>query len=133
MAKDFAARFRIKPGDRVRLAKRDPADTKGFPDKRKARDASLKDGAAIAKLQDRLYAERGRALLVVLQGIDTAGKDGTIAHVFKEVGPRGVMVTPFRRRSRMAERMASALTGSRPLNGSSRMSSLGSGITVEIN
>ncbi len=96
MAKDFAARFRIKPGDRVRLSKRDPADLKAFPDKKAAREKSIKDGAGIAKLQDRLYAERTRALLVVLQGIDTAGKDGTISHVFKETGARGVIVTPFR-------------------------------------
>ena len=96
MAKDFGARFRIKPGDRVRLGKRDPADLKGFPDKRAARAKSIKDGIAIAKLQDRLYAEHSRALLVILQGVDTAGKDGTIDHVFKETGPRGVMVTPFR-------------------------------------
>ena len=96
MAKDIAARFRIKPGDRVRLAKRDPADLKAFPDKAAARTRSVRDGEAIAQLQDRLYAERSRALLVILQGIDTAGKDGTIDHVFKETGPRGVIVTPFR-------------------------------------
>jgi len=96
LAKDFGARFRIKPGDRVRLAKRDPADLKAFPDKRAARERSVKDGEAINKLQDRLYAEHRRALLVVLQGTDTSGKDGTIDHVFKATGPRGVIVAPFR-------------------------------------
>ena len=94
--KDFAARFRIKPGDRVRLAKRDPADTKSFPDKAAARTRSVRDGLAINKLQDRLYAEGRRALLVVMQGADTSGKDSTISHVFKETGPRGVIVTAFR-------------------------------------
>lgn len=96
MAKNFAARFRIKPGDRVRLAKRDPADTAPFTNKNTARTTTERDSAAINKLQDRLYAEHTRALLVVLQGTDTAGKDGTIDNVFKETGPRGVIVAPFR-------------------------------------
>ena len=96
MAKDFAARFRVKPGDRVRLAKRDPSETKAFPDKAAARAKTQRDAAAISTSQDRLYAERKRALLVILQGTDTSGKDGTILHVFKEVGPRGVIVTAFR-------------------------------------
>jgi PPK2 family polyphosphate:nucleotide phosphotransferase len=96
LPKDITSRFRIKPGDRVRLAKRDPADTMAFPDKSAARRRNIQDVEAISKWQDRLYAEHSRALLVVLQGIDTAGKDGTITHVFKEVGPRGVTVTPFR-------------------------------------
>lgn len=96
LAKDFAARFRIKPGDRVRLGKRDPTDTKPFRDKNAARAATVRDSAAINKFQDRLYAEHKRALLVVFQGIDTAGKDGTIDNVFKDTGTRGVIVTPFR-------------------------------------
>jgi PPK2 family polyphosphate:nucleotide phosphotransferase len=96
MAKEFTVRFRIKPGDRVRLAKRDPADSKAFPDKKSARARSIRDGLAISDLQDRLYAERTRALLVIFQGADTSGKDSTIQHVFKETGPRGVFVKPFR-------------------------------------
>ncbi len=95
LTKDFTARFRIKPGDRVRLARRDPGDLQAFPNKEAARARTLRDAAAINKLQDRLYAERTRALLVVLQGTDTAGKDGTIDSVFKDTGPRGVIVTPF--------------------------------------
>jgi PPK2 family polyphosphate:nucleotide phosphotransferase len=99
MAKSFAARFRIEPGKAARLDHRDPANVEAFPDRKAAEEQSQKDGAAIDKLQDRLYAERKRALLVVLQGIDTAGKDGTIRHVFKETGPLGVNVTAFRRPS----------------------------------
>ena len=99
MAKDFSAQFRIKPGERVRLLKRDPADRAAFPDKKAAQKQSEEDGAVINALQDKLYAEGKRALLVVLQGVDTAGKDGTIRHVFNQTGPIGVSVTPFRRPS----------------------------------
>ncbi len=99
MAKDLEARFRIKPGERVRLGDRDPADHAAFADKKVAQKQSEQDGAAINELQDQLYAEGKRALLVVLQGIDTAGKDGTIRHVFNQTGPIGVTVTAFRRPS----------------------------------
>src|SRR5476651_343050 len=97
MSKDFSARFRVKPGERVRLADRNPADHAVFADKKATQKQSVEDGAVINDLQDRLYAEGKRALLVVLQGIDTAGKDGTIRHVFNQTGPIGVSVTAFRR------------------------------------
>jgi len=99
MAKSFAARFRVEPGKRAHLGRLDPADVEAFPDRKAAEEQSEKDGAAIDKLQDRLYAEGKRALLVVLQGIDTAGKDGTIKHVFKETGALGVVVTSFKKPS----------------------------------
>jgi PPK2 family polyphosphate:nucleotide phosphotransferase len=99
MAKEFAARFRIKTGERVKLSQRDPADRSAFPDRDKAEKQSQKDVIVINDLQDKLYAEGRRALLVVLQGIDTAGKDGTIRHVFNETGPIGVTVAPFRQPS----------------------------------
>lgn len=101
MAKDFAAAFRIKPGTKVRLAGHDPGDTShvGVADKKAAKERVEKDAAAIDALQDRLYAEGKRALLVVLQGTDTAGKDGTIRSVFNTAGPLGVTVTAFRRPS----------------------------------
>jgi PPK2 family polyphosphate:nucleotide phosphotransferase len=99
IAKDIAAQFRLKPGERVSLSKRDPADVSLFPDKKSAKAQSEKDGAMIDALQDKLFAEGTRALLVVLQGMDTSGKDGTIRHVFKEAGPIGVVVTPFRQPS----------------------------------
>lgn len=53
------------------------------------------DAAAINRLQDLLYAEGRRAVLVVFQGIDTSGKDGTTRSVFNDTGPIGVTVTPF--------------------------------------
>jgi PPK2 family polyphosphate:nucleotide phosphotransferase len=92
-----AARFRIAPGKRAHLARLDPADASAFPDREAAEARSREDSLAINAWQDRLYAEGKRALLVVLQGVDTAGKDGTIRHVFNETGPIGVTVTSFRR------------------------------------
>ena len=98
MAKSLAAQFRIEPGTRAQLARRDPADASAFPD-RKAAKSRARETAPPSTLQDRLYAERRRALLVVLQGIDTSGKDGTIRRVFNATGPLGVTVTAFGRPS----------------------------------
>src|SRR5687767_5585486 len=95
LARDLTRRFRVKPGERAALAQRDPADHAAFPDRKAAEARSKDDAAAINDLQDRLYAEGKRALLVVLQGTDTAGKDGTIRHVFNDTGPLGVTVTAF--------------------------------------
>ena len=96
MAKEIAPKFRIKPGTRVHLGKRDAADASAFPDRKAAEQRSTKDGAVINEWQDKLYSEGKRALLVVLQGVDTAGKDGTVRHVFNQTGPLGVTVTSFR-------------------------------------
>jgi PPK2 family polyphosphate:nucleotide phosphotransferase len=95
----IAARFRVAPGKRVALKKRDPGDSSLFPDKKAARAQVEDDAARIDALQDRLYAEGRRALLVILQGTDTSGKDGTVRHVFNRTGPLGVSVTAFRRPS----------------------------------
>ncbi len=99
MAKSFAAPFRVEPASKVDLDSLDPADLEAFPDRDAAESQSTKDAEAIDTLQDRLYAEGKRALLVVLQGIDTSGKDGTIKHVFHETGPLGVNVTAFKKPS----------------------------------
>lgn len=66
-----------------------------FDDKKSAKASLDEDAAVIDTLQDALYAERKHALLVVLQGIDTAGKDGTLKAVFKYTSPLGVRVHPF--------------------------------------
>jgi PPK2 family polyphosphate:nucleotide phosphotransferase len=96
---DIADAFRIAPGKRVNLAKRDPADSSLFPDKKAAKAQLGKDAARINELQDKLYAEGRRALLVILQGTDTSGKDGTVRKVFNRTGPLGVSVHGFRRPS----------------------------------
>ncbi|HXF54440.1 MAG TPA: PPK2 family polyphosphate kinase, partial [Hyphomicrobiaceae bacterium] len=99
MAHDLRARFRIEPGAHAHLGERNPADASAFPDRETAAERCAADAMAINELQDRLYAEGRRALLIVLQGVDTAGKDGTIRHVFNATGPLGVTVASFRRPS----------------------------------
>jgi PPK2 family polyphosphate:nucleotide phosphotransferase len=91
--------FRISPGENVPLNARNPADKAGLSDKAATKEQLARDAMMINELQDRLFAERKRALLVILQGIDTSGKDGTIRHVFNQTGPMGVVVTPFGRPS----------------------------------
>ena len=62
MAKDFAAQFRIEPGERAHLDKRDADDASAFPDRQAAEQQSAKDGASINEWQDKLYAEGKYAL-----------------------------------------------------------------------
>ncbi len=99
MTQILADRFRIEPGTHVKLAKHDPDDTSAFPDRDAAEVQSKADAKIINEWQDRLYAEGRRALLVLLLGTDTSGKDGTIRDVFNDTGPLGVTVTAFRRPS----------------------------------
>lgn len=94
--KAFATRFMATPGKKFDLGKWDPRDDSAFDDKDKAKEQLVKDAAAIDSLQDRLYAEGKRALLVVLQGIDCAGKDGTVRAVFNSCGPIGVIVKSYK-------------------------------------
>jgi PPK2 family polyphosphate:nucleotide phosphotransferase len=92
---DFEQRFRV-PDRGFRLADRDPADHAGLG-KAQARARRAADLERLAELQDRFYAEGKRALLVILQGVDASGKDGTIKHVMSGVNPQGVSVTSFKR------------------------------------
>jgi PPK2 family polyphosphate:nucleotide phosphotransferase len=85
----------VKPGTRPLLKDIDPAATGGLV-KAQAKAGTERDAEAIDELQNRLYAERSRALLVVLQGTDSSGKDGTIRAVFNRTGPIGVVVTSFK-------------------------------------
>ena len=78
------------------LADHDPADTGADTDPDAAREELSQLVERIADLQARLYAEEERALLVVLQGIDAAGKDSTVAHVFRGTNPQGVRVYTFK-------------------------------------
>lgn len=78
------------------LAARDSGNRNLFPDKKEARVQLRKDAAVIDELQDKLYANRDRALLVVLQGMDTSGKSGVIRNVFALTSPLGLQVEAFK-------------------------------------
>ena len=92
---DLRDALRVKPGSRVRLGKRDSGATLGH-DKMSALAATQVQLVRLRDLQDRLWAESKHSVLVVLQGIDAAGKDGTIAKVMEAFNPQGCPVTPFK-------------------------------------
>src|SRR3954469_15863484 len=87
-------RYRVEPGSRIRLADHDTADTGGLSGPDDEEFSSLVH--RISELQARLYAEESRSVLVVLQGIDAAGKDSTVKHVFRGSNPQGVRVYSFK-------------------------------------
>src|SRR5688572_16591672 len=95
----FPENLLVLPGTAARLAERDPRDALHFTDKESAKAQTDADAREINRLQDILYAEGARSLLVILQGMDTSGKDGTIRDVFNATGPLGVHVTSFRQPS----------------------------------
>jgi PPK2 family polyphosphate:nucleotide phosphotransferase len=91
------SRYRVKPGSDVRLKDWNAADKRGVPSDKQERVALLSDlSEDINALQDLLYAAHEKVVLIVLQGLDTAGKDGTIRHVFKAVDPLGVRAVAFK-------------------------------------
>ena len=92
---DFA-RYRVERGEDVDLGGFDTADTGGFDDRSDADEEMPRIVERIADLQARLYAEEARSLLVVLQGIDAAGKDSSVKHVFGGVNPQGCRVYTFK-------------------------------------
>ena len=91
-------RFRVEPGKRFKLRDFDPSDTSAF-------DGGKKDAAAenlrlqkrLGELQEVLYADHQQRVLIVLQGMDTSGKDGTIRHVMSDCSPQGIQVVSFKR------------------------------------
>jgi PPK2 family polyphosphate:nucleotide phosphotransferase len=96
MKNDLRERFEVKPGKKFRLRDRDPEDIAHVPDKDIAEAIQLKNTHRLVELHDLLYAEQKHALLIVLQGMDAAGKDGTIKHVMSGVNPAGCTVTSFK-------------------------------------
>ena len=86
----------VKPGSAAKLADRDPRDTLGLAGKEEAAEKHTALVAELAELQERLYAEGKRSVLLVLQGLDASGKDGTIKHVFTGVNPQGCRVSSFK-------------------------------------
>ncbi|MCA8879417.1 MAG: polyphosphate kinase 2 family protein [Rhodobacteraceae bacterium] len=86
----------VRPGERTQLERRD--STQKPPDlKRKEAGPAMAEAVAdLDRLQYLLYADASASLLIVLQGLDAAGKDGTIRHVLSGMNPQGVRVTPFK-------------------------------------
>ncbi len=92
---DLRDKLVVRPDKRITLADWDPGETLGL-DKEAAAEKTEQNIARLDELQYLMYAERRRALLVVLQGMDGAGKDGTIRHVMRGLNPQGCRVTSFK-------------------------------------
>jgi PPK2 family polyphosphate:nucleotide phosphotransferase len=92
----YLERFRVRPGTHVRLADTDPS----FKDHHESHEAAAAEIEQYRKrlidLQEMLYVERRRSVLICLQGLDTAGKDGTIKHILSAMNPQGCTVAQFR-------------------------------------
>jgi PPK2 family polyphosphate:nucleotide phosphotransferase len=88
--------YRVEPGARASLATRDPDETEHYKTKKDVARELEKQLRRIQDLQERLYAENERGLLIVLQALDTGGKDATIKHVFSGVNPQGCRVSSFK-------------------------------------
>lgn len=89
--------YRVEPGEEINLSDWDPADKHFFPEgKREGKQLLLQFNQRLETLQELLYAEHKQKVLIVLQAMDTGGKDGTIRHVFEGVNPQGVSVTSFK-------------------------------------
>ncbi len=93
---NYSERFRVKPGTRVDLKEIDP----GFKDRHQSRRSAAEEieryRSRLFELQDMLYVERRRSVLICLQALDTGGKDGTINHVLSAMNPQGCRVVGFR-------------------------------------
>lgn len=93
---NYGKLFVVKPGSKVRLGKIDP----GYRDRHSGREQVLSEirrqVERMYQLQYLLYADAGQSLLIVLQGLDAAGKDGAIRHLFRGMSPQGVRVASFK-------------------------------------
>ena len=88
--------YLVVPGEKFHLKDRPTDDAGPFADKKEGKAAAEANLELLDELQERLYAESKHALLVVLQAMDTGGKDGTIENVFRAVDPQGCSVTSFK-------------------------------------
>jgi len=93
---NYRERFKVTPGSRVRLKDVDPAFKDQYESHQSAAEEIEHYRRKLLGLQNMLYAERRRSLLICLQAMDTGGKDGTINHVLGAMNPQGCRVAPFR-------------------------------------
>jgi polyphosphate kinase 2 (PPK2 family) len=98
-AKEVAEPFRVTKGKKFRLKDVDPGNTLDFTadeDKARAKEVLAAGVAALAELQETLYAQDKWAVLVLFQAMDAAGKDGAIEHVMSGLNPQGCQVYSFK-------------------------------------
>ena len=88
--------YRVEPGSRLKLADVDPEESERYRRKKDVTEELNRQRVRIADLQARLHAEHDRSLLIVLQAMDTGGKDGTIKGVFRGVNPQGCQIVSFK-------------------------------------
>ncbi len=89
--------YRVRQGQKVRLKEWDAGDTSQYDQgKNEARERLQQLNDELEALQELLYAENKHKVLIVLQGMDTSGKDGVIRQVFEGVNPQGVRVANFK-------------------------------------
>ena len=93
---NFLNKFRVEPSSDVDLGSIDPGFHGDFAKDSDAAQELQNNLTRITELQRKLYADRTHSLLIVLQGIDSAGKDGTCWHVISAMDPQGVQVTGFK-------------------------------------
>jgi PPK2 family polyphosphate:nucleotide phosphotransferase len=94
--KDLRSELLVKPDNRFKLSKVDPDFDGGFQDDETVAALLAKNHQRLSQLQELLYAQDRHALLIVLQAMDAAGKDGTIRHVMSGINPLGCTVTSFK-------------------------------------
>jgi PPK2 family polyphosphate:nucleotide phosphotransferase len=93
---NYSQRFLIKPGAKIKLSDIDPDFTGKHESKKEAIKLIERNNARLRELQELLYAEHQRSLLICLEAIDTGGKDGVIRHVLGAMNPQGCRVASFR-------------------------------------
>lgn len=95
-ARDLVRQWRVEPGEKARLSRRDPAATPGVSGEAEAEAATKDRVRDLDKLQYRLHAEGRQSLLIVLQGMDASGKDGVVRKVMTGFDPAGCHVHSFK-------------------------------------
>jgi PPK2 family polyphosphate:nucleotide phosphotransferase len=93
---NYGKKFVVAPGAKLRLSKVDPAYCGKHESHETAAGEIAKDVARMDRLQYLVYADASRSVLIVLQGLDAAGKDGVIRHLFSGMNPQGTSVAPFK-------------------------------------
>lgn len=89
-------RYRVDPDEGIHLAEIDPDSCEDYKSKKDVEKQLEHQRNRLSKLQERLYAENKRSVLIVLQAMDTGGKDGIIKHVFQGINPQGCRVWSFK-------------------------------------